>query len=104
MVAREIDRILAGLDALVAPGRFTVAGRLDEPFRSAFGGTVLDPTGAVGNAAGLPAVAVPDGFGERGLPTSLQFVGRACGENTILAAARAYQARTDWHRRHPPVG
>jgi aspartyl-tRNA(Asn)/glutamyl-tRNA(Gln) amidotransferase subunit A len=103
VVAREVDRILAGLDALVAPGRFTVAGRLAEPFRSAFGGTVLDPTGAIGNAAGLPAVAVPNGFGDRGLPTSLQFVGRAFGENTILAAARAYQARTDWHRRHPPV-
>ena len=27
VVAREIDRILAGLDALVAPGRFTVATR-----------------------------------------------------------------------------
>ena len=104
VVAREVGRVLEPLDAIVAPGRFTVASRLDEPFRSAFGGTVLDPTGAIGNAAGLPAVAVPDGFGDRGLPTSLQFVGPAWGENTILAAARAYQSRTDWHRRHPPVG
>jgi aspartyl-tRNA(Asn)/glutamyl-tRNA(Gln) amidotransferase subunit A len=104
VVAREINRVLTGLDALVAPGRFTVATRLDEAFRSAFGGTVLDPTGAIGNAAGLPAIAVPNGFGERGLPTSLQFVGRAFCENTILAAARAYQARTDWHRRHPAIG
>jgi Asp-tRNA(Asn)/Glu-tRNA(Gln) amidotransferase A subunit family amidase len=31
-------------------------------------------------------------------------MGRAWGEGTILAAARAYQARTDWHRRHPAVG
>ena len=103
VVAREIDGVLARLDALVAPGRFMVASGLDEPFRSAFGGTMVDPTGAIGNAAGLPAVAVPDGFGERGLPTSLQFVGRAFAENTILAAARAYQARTDWHRRHPAI-
>ena len=28
-------------------------------------------------------------------------MGRAWEENTILAAARAYQSRTDWHRRHP---
>jgi aspartyl-tRNA(Asn)/glutamyl-tRNA(Gln) amidotransferase subunit A len=104
VVARAIDAILAGFDALIAPGRFTVASHLDETFRSAFGGSVLDPTGAIGNAAGLPAVALPNGFGERGLPTSLQFVGRAFGENTILAAARAYQARTDWHRHHPLVG
>lgn len=104
VVARQIDGVLAGYDALVAPGRLMVAGRLDEPFRSAFGGTMRDPAGAIGNAAGLPAVAVPNGFGERGLPTSLQFLGRAFGENAILAAARAYQARTDWHRRHPSVG
>jgi aspartyl-tRNA(Asn)/glutamyl-tRNA(Gln) amidotransferase subunit A len=59
--------------------------------------------GAIGNAAGLPAVAVPNGFGDRGLPTSLQFVGRPWSENTILAAARAYQRCTEWHRQHPPV-
>jgi aspartyl-tRNA(Asn)/glutamyl-tRNA(Gln) amidotransferase subunit A len=58
--------------------------------------------GAVGNGAGLPAVAVPNGFGARGLPTSLQFMGRAWEENLILGAARAYQSRTDWHARHPP--
>jgi Asp-tRNA(Asn)/Glu-tRNA(Gln) amidotransferase A subunit family amidase len=28
-------------------------------------------------------------------------MGRAWEENTILAAARAYQSVTDWHRRHP---
>jgi aspartyl-tRNA(Asn)/glutamyl-tRNA(Gln) amidotransferase subunit A len=103
VVAREVGRVLEPLDAIVAPGRFTVASRLDEPFRSAFGGTASDPMGAIGNAAGLPAVAVPDGFGDRGLPTSLQFVGPQWSENTILAAARAYQGRTDWHRHHPPV-
>ncbi len=101
VVAHEVDGVLALLDALVAPGRFMVATRLDEEFRSAFGGTVRDLMGAIGNAAGLPAVAVPNGFGERGLPTSLQFMGRAFAENTILAAARAYQARSDWHHRHP---
>jgi aspartyl-tRNA(Asn)/glutamyl-tRNA(Gln) amidotransferase subunit A len=58
--------------------------------------------GAIGNGAGLPGVAVPNGFGARGLPTSLQFMGCAWEENTILAAARAYQSATDWHRHHPP--
>ncbi len=102
VVAREAEPVLSRLDAMVAPGRFAVASRLDEEFRSAFRGTAPDPMGAIGNAAGLPAVAVPNGFGDRGLPTSLQFMGRAWGENAVLAAARAYQARTDWHRRHPP--
>ena len=102
VVAREIDRVLAGLDALVAPGRSTVATPVDAEFRSAVRGSAPDPMGAIGNSAGLPAIAVPNGFSEDGLPTSLQFMGRAWEENTILAAARTYQVLTDWHLRHPP--
>ena len=103
VMAREADALLSRFDALVAPGRPTVAPPLDRDFRSALGGSAPDVMGAVGNGAGLPAVIVPNGFGDRGLPTSLQLMGRAWEENTILAAARAYQALTDWHYRHPPV-
>ena len=104
IMAREIDAVLARLDVLVAPSRATVATPLDREFRSAAGGSAPDPMGAIGNGAGLPAVAVPNGFTDAGLPTSLQFMGRAWEENTVLAAARAYQALTDWHLRRPAVG
>lgn len=101
LVVREADRVLSGLDALVAPGRPALASPLDREFRSAARGNVADVMGAIGNAAGLPAIAVPNGFTEAGLPTSLQFMGRAWEENSVLAAARAWQRITDWHRRHP---
>jgi len=104
VMAREIDRVLARFDALVAPGRINEAPVLGQEFRSALRATAKDVMGAVGNGAGLPAVCVPNGFGARALPTSIQFMGRAWEENTILAAARAYQSLTDWHTRHPKVG
>jgi aspartyl-tRNA(Asn)/glutamyl-tRNA(Gln) amidotransferase subunit A len=104
VMAREIDRVLQGYDALVAPGRTSEAPVLGQEFRSAIRATAKDVMGAVGNGAGLPAVSVPNGFGARRLPTSLQFMGRAWEENTILAAASAYQSLTDWHTRHPKVG
>jgi aspartyl-tRNA(Asn)/glutamyl-tRNA(Gln) amidotransferase subunit A len=103
VVAREMDRVLAGLDALVAPGRMAVASPLDQEIRSPARGSMRDPMGAIGNAAGLPAIAVPNGFDDDGLPTSLQFMGRAWEENRVLSAARAWQAITDWHLRRPPV-
>ena len=103
LMAREADRVLARYDALVAPGRVNEAPLLGQDFRSAITATARDVMGAVGNGAGLPAVCVPNGMGARGLPTSLQFMSRAWEENTALAAARAYQARTDWHTRHPRV-
>jgi aspartyl-tRNA(Asn)/glutamyl-tRNA(Gln) amidotransferase subunit A len=103
LVVREADRVLSIVDALVAPGRPAVASPLDREFRSAARGNVPDVMGAIGNAAGLPAIAVPNGTSPAGLPTSLQFMGRAWEENTVLAVARAWQAVTDFHRRHPKV-
>ncbi|MGE5127220.1 MAG: amidase, partial [Betaproteobacteria bacterium] len=56
-----------------------------------------------GNLAGLPAIALPNGFGKDGLPSSLQLIGRALSEARLVAIAAAYQRLTDWHRQRPPV-
>jgi aspartyl-tRNA(Asn)/glutamyl-tRNA(Gln) amidotransferase subunit A len=53
------------------------------------------------NYLGVPALVVPCGFDSRGLPLSLQLVGRPFSEALLLAAGRAYQRATDWHRRVP---
>jgi len=95
--------VLSRFDAIVAPGRVAVAPPLGREFRSPLGGSAPDIPGAVGNGAGLPAIVVPNGVGDGGLPTSLMFMGRAWEENAILAAARAYQAITEWHTKHPAL-
>jgi len=102
VVAREIDNAMSPFDALIAPARSTPATPIDKPFRSATRGSAKDVMGAVGNGAGLPAISVPNGFSGKGVPTGIQFMGRAWGENTVIAAASAYQSLTDWHHRHPP--
>jgi aspartyl-tRNA(Asn)/glutamyl-tRNA(Gln) amidotransferase subunit A len=103
VVARQIDGVLSRFDAIVGPSRGIAGPRLDAEFRSSIRGAVPDLLGAIGNAAGLPAVGVPCGFTPEGLPVGLQLLGRAWEENTVLAAARAWQARTDFHRRRPPL-
>ena len=55
------------------------------------------------NALGLPAMSVPCGFTSEGLPIGMQIVGPPGGEARVLAVARAFQQRTDWHKRRPPV-
>ncbi|HYL81045.1 MAG TPA: amidase, partial [Candidatus Acidoferrum sp.] len=62
MVATEINRVMRGLDALLGPSRPFPSTRLDEDFPSAIRGTGKDIMGAIGNAVGLPAISVPDGF------------------------------------------
>lgn len=53
------------------------------------------------NLTGHPAVVVPNGFNEKGAPTSISFVGRLYGEAEALAVARAYQEATGFHLEHP---
>jgi aspartyl-tRNA(Asn)/glutamyl-tRNA(Gln) amidotransferase subunit A len=52
---------------------------------------------------GLPALAVPCGFTRTGLPVSMQLIGRAWEESTVLRIGHAYEQATDWHRRRPPL-
>jgi aspartyl-tRNA(Asn)/glutamyl-tRNA(Gln) amidotransferase subunit A len=56
-----------------------------------------------GNIAGVPALTIPSGFGQNQLPTSLQLMGAAWSEATLIAIADAYQHATDWHTRRPPA-
>jgi aspartyl-tRNA(Asn)/glutamyl-tRNA(Gln) amidotransferase subunit A len=55
------------------------------------------------NLLGLPAVSVPCGFSHDGRPIGMQLVGRWWEEGTVLRAAHAYQQKTDWHTRTPPL-
>jgi len=53
---------------------------------------------------GLPAVAVPAGFGANGLPMGLQLVGAHGGDAGLLQLAQAWHRATDWPNRRPPPG
>jgi aspartyl-tRNA(Asn)/glutamyl-tRNA(Gln) amidotransferase subunit A len=88
-------------DAVAAPSAKKPATPITEEFRKVAPGATKDVMGAVGNGCGLPAISVPDGFTDAGLPTGIQFMGKPYQENTILAIARAYQGLTEWHTHHP---
>ena len=55
------------------------------------------------NVIGCPALVLPVGFTESGLPLSMQIVGRAFDESTVYRAAHAYEQATDWTARRPPL-
>jgi aspartyl-tRNA(Asn)/glutamyl-tRNA(Gln) amidotransferase subunit A len=55
------------------------------------------------NYFGLPALSVPAGFDDKGLPVGFQLVGRPFTEALLLRVADAYQRVTDWHRRSPQI-
>jgi aspartyl-tRNA(Asn)/glutamyl-tRNA(Gln) amidotransferase subunit A len=97
---REIDGLLARCDALIFPGQAGPAQRFEDISSAevmAPGSRYTSPW----NLLGLPAVNVPSGFTRAGLPVSIQIVGRAGDDATVLRIARAYERVTEWHRRRP---
>jgi len=53
------------------------------------------------DVTGFPAISIPCGFTQSGLPIGVQLVGRRWDEPLILRAAHQYQQVTDWHARIP---
>ena len=97
---REVNAILEKVDALIFPGQAAPA----VPFEDVPMKGVMTASGrftAPWNLLGLPAVVVPCGVSADGMPVSIQIVGRAFDDATVLRIARAYERATEWHTRRP---
>lgn len=101
---RAVATLFETFDLVASPTRATVAYPADRNFEDVYpgisGGPALIPAG---NLCGLPALAMPNGIGENGLPTSITLMGPAFSERAMVQLGLVYQSRTDWHLKRPPV-
>ena len=95
-------KLFEKVDFLVAATFSTVALPINTPFDKAYPGSNDGDLITACNLVGYPAIAVPNGFGQHGLPTSLMFVGRPFSELTLAKLAAEYQKRTAFHLKQPP--
>ena len=100
---RTCDEVLlSDVDLLAMPATRATAVTIEEA-------EAEDPTlgltrlTAPFNLSGQPAISVPCGFTEAGLPVGLQLVGRRFDERTVLRAAHAFESESGVARPHPPV-
>lgn len=98
---QEFVEALTQCDALFLPaspaGAFTLGAFDKNPLQM----DLQDYFTAFANLTGVPAITVPCGFVEDGLPTGFQLVGRHFGEAQLLHIAHAYDRVHQWHRHHP---
>ena len=103
LIRRDFDRAFEACDVLATPTSpspaWPLGEKVDDPLRM----YLSDVFTVTVNLAGLPAVSVPCGFDDAGLPAGLQLIGRALDEQTLFRAADAYQRATDWHTRAPAL-
>ncbi len=96
-----MDAVFQQCDVLVAPSLPVPASRLEANLETDL--SFADPVGGIGNLCGLPALSVPCGFTKTKLPIGIQFLARVLNDNAVVAAAKMFQAHTDWHNEHPDL-
>ena len=98
---RAVDRAFERVDLVLAPSTGTTAPPI--------GSEMIETTRRLvrltygWSLAGLPALSVPCGFSDTGLPVGLQLAAPRFGEAALVAAGAAYQAATSWHLEEPAL-
>ena len=106
---RQLSAILQRHDALLCPTTRVPAPAADEdesfydgdPGDGLYHG--LDMTSQFNLFAPCPALSVPAGWSDRGLPIGMQIVGRRFGEATVLTIGKALEGVRPWAHRRPPL-
>jgi amidase len=106
-LAGRLNQVLVDHDVLLTPATATPPpsiGRLEGrgALWSLNAVAAWVPYNAIWNVTGQPAAAVPAGFGADGLPRSVQIVGRAGAEGTLLSLAAQIEAERPWAQSRPP--
>ena len=98
---REFAEVMKGVDLLVTPTMTQPAAAFEgyDPASTVRGRSFTAPF----NVTGLPAISVPCGFTEDGLPIGMQIAGKPFDEPGVIQAAYTYQQHARWYETRPPM-
>lgn len=101
-IRQALLKLFESLDVVASPARSTVAWPIgpdfDEVYKEVKHGPPVIPAM---NLLGAPAYALPNGFGEHGLPTSIQLNAAPAREVLLTNAAIRLQEATEHHLKVP---
>ncbi|MDQ3972973.1 MAG: Asp-tRNA(Asn)/Glu-tRNA(Gln) amidotransferase subunit GatA, partial [Actinomycetota bacterium] len=92
LIIADFERAYRDCDVLVSPTSPTTAFRLGERIADPLAMYLSDVCTIPSNLAGAPALSLPVGLDDAGLPVGLQVMAPLLGEATMLRAARALEA------------
>ncbi len=101
LIRGDYDAAFSQVDLLLGPvtptPAFPLGDKIDDPIQM----YLCDLFTVGANLAGVPAISLPGGFDESGLPIGIQLQAPALQESRLLFAASAFQSTTDYHRQRP---
>jgi aspartyl-tRNA(Asn)/glutamyl-tRNA(Gln) amidotransferase subunit A len=110
LVRREVLELLRGYDALISPTNLNPPGRIDatvEKVESAEDMARKILLRRIStypfSMANTPALSVPCGYTQSGLPMGMQIAAKPFDESMVFRVGHAFERATEWHRRHPDL-
>jgi aspartyl-tRNA(Asn)/glutamyl-tRNA(Gln) amidotransferase subunit A len=104
LIKRSFDETFTKYDMILSPVSPTTAYRIGGQIEDPLAMYLADIYTVSVNLSGLPAVALPCGFGSDGMPVGMQLIGKAFSEEVLISAADVYQNNTDYHKQSPVKG
>ncbi len=101
LIKQDFANVFADYDLILGPTTpttaFNLGENMDDPLTMYMNDILTVPV----NLAGVPAISIPCGFAENGMPIGLQLIGKHFDEETIYKAAYAFEQATDFHQKNP---
>ncbi len=101
LIRRDFEKAFEKVDVIASPVAPTTAFRVGEKTDDPLAMYLADVYTTSANLAGLPAISIPCGFDEDGMPIGLQLMGRWFEEDRLLAIAHRFLEGTDYNRLSP---
>lgn len=101
LIKNSFDEAFKKYDIILSPVSPTTAYRIGGQIEDPLAMYLADIYTVSINLSGLPAVALPCGFGNDGMPVGMQLIGKAFSEAMLVRAADVYQNHTDYHKQDP---
>lgn len=98
-IQQEFNGVFKDVDVIITPTSPSEAFKIGERISDPLAMYAADICTVTVNIAGLPAVSVPCGYSETGLPYGMQIIGRKFDEQTILNTAYAHEKQFGEFRR-----
>ena len=108
----EFRKLLSAVDAFIAPAGGNAKGVNDTLWRAKMSEDVIATFsedldlqfGSPADMAGIPALTMPGGKAENGMPPpGFQLMGGPLTEGMLCRIGYAYEQATEWHQQHPVV-
>jgi aspartyl-tRNA(Asn)/glutamyl-tRNA(Gln) amidotransferase subunit A len=103
LIKADFEHAFQSVDVVAAPVAPSTAFRLGEHTDDPLAMYLEDVFTLPANLAGVPGLAFPVGFDQKGLPVGMQLMGAHFREDILFLMAHAYQQVTDWHLHRPEL-